>query len=323
MTSISLPASLTPQTSLRALNVLKDLPRVADLIEVCFSGTMDREGRRYIREMRQAGQQTVVQRWATRLGEGTALPLTGYVWDEGGRIVGNTSLIPFRHSEQRIYLIANVAVHPDFRGRGIARALTERAMQHARQKMADAVWLSVRADNESALGLYASLGFIEQARRTSWDAGSDQPPSSPAKDFEIGPRRRGDWPLQRQWLDAAYPAQLSWHRRWDFSALRPGVAAWLYGWLMDLGLRQWTARRGGNLEGVLSYLPTGHDAVLFAGLAPHASSAALTALLLTARESLPPRPTLSLEFPAGTHDAAIAAAGFRPQRTLVWMRAAT
>ena len=35
----------TPQ--LRPLNILRDLPGVADLVEKCFADTMDSEGRRY------------------------------------------------------------------------------------------------------------------------------------------------------------------------------------------------------------------------------------------------------------------------------------
>jgi hypothetical protein len=36
----------TPQ--LRPLNIVRDLPAVADLVEKCFADTMDAEGRRYI-----------------------------------------------------------------------------------------------------------------------------------------------------------------------------------------------------------------------------------------------------------------------------------
>src|SRR3989304_5116538 len=123
MSLLPLAARAEAHPNLRSLNMLRDLPAVADLIELCFSNTMDSEGQRYIQDMRRAGDDKSFLNWANRAAESTSLPLTGYVWEENGRIVGNTSLVPFRHNRTRLYLIANVAVHPDYRRRGIARAL--------------------------------------------------------------------------------------------------------------------------------------------------------------------------------------------------------
>ena len=55
---------------------------------------------------------------APRMTEIASLPLTGYVWEQDGRIVGNASLIPFRDNGKRIFLIANVATHPITVGAG-------------------------------------------------------------------------------------------------------------------------------------------------------------------------------------------------------------
>ena len=63
------------------------------------------------------------------------MPPAGLVWKEdspdggGRRLVGNLSLIPIGLQGKRGYLIANVAVHPDFRGRGIGRELTTTALE--------------------------------------------------------------------------------------------------------------------------------------------------------------------------------------------------
>ncbi|MEO7838298.1 MAG: hypothetical protein ABIU06_03020, partial [Anaerolineales bacterium] len=48
---------------------------------------------------------------------------------------------------------------------------------------------------------------------------------------------------------------------------------------------------------------------------------ALTDLLIHARRALSSYPKLSLDFPAGEMTDAIMAAGFKPHRTLIWMRA--
>jgi ribosomal protein S18 acetylase RimI-like enzyme len=119
---------------------------------------MDRDGQRYVQDMRKAGADGKFLNWASKVSDTTTLPLSGYIWEEDGKIVGNTSLVPFRHENQRIYLIANVAVHPDYRRKGIARGLTERALIHATQKKARSVWLHVRADNPGAIQMYTDLG---------------------------------------------------------------------------------------------------------------------------------------------------------------------
>ena len=187
MSSVTIPVNAKDHPHMRPLNVLRDLSSVADLIELCFSPTMDNDGQRYLSDMRRASRDDSFLRWASHVTETAALPLTGYVWEQDGRIVGNASLIPFRDKGKRIYLIANVATHPDYRRRGIGRALTERVMQLARDKKASAVWLHVREDNPGAIQLYTDLGFQEIARRTTWTAHTDFFINQPETDIQITP----------------------------------------------------------------------------------------------------------------------------------------
>ena len=59
--------------------------------------------------------------------------------------------------------IANVAVFPAFRRRGVGRALVETAKSDAVSLYR--LTLEVRASNEGAIALYRSLGFIEDGVR--------------------------------------------------------------------------------------------------------------------------------------------------------------
>ncbi len=152
MAAITIPLlAETPQ--LRPLNILHDLPAVADLIEKCFASTMDAEGRSYLQQMRRAGRDNSFLRWAASAVETASMPLSGYVWEENGQIIGNVSLIPHHHKRKKYYLIANVATHPDHRRRGIGRALTEVAIRHARARNSSEIWLHVRDDNPGAIAL--------------------------------------------------------------------------------------------------------------------------------------------------------------------------
>jgi len=58
---------------------------------------------------------------------------------------------------------------PEFRGQGIGRRLIENALTWAWNSGLEQVELSVLTDNDVAVGLYRSVGFIEQGvRRRVW-----------------------------------------------------------------------------------------------------------------------------------------------------------
>ena len=61
--------------------------------------------------------------------------------------------------------ISNVAVHPDYRGRGISRKMLEVLMREACEDGVQAFTLEVRAGNEIAVNLYESLGFCTEGIR--------------------------------------------------------------------------------------------------------------------------------------------------------------
>ena len=118
---------------MRPFDVRRDLAPVADLVEQCFADTLDPDGERYLEQMRAASRNPGFLHFAAAASEWSSVPLSGYVWEEDGKVVGNISLIPFALHNQRNYLIANVATHPAYRRRGIARSLTAQAVEHARR----------------------------------------------------------------------------------------------------------------------------------------------------------------------------------------------
>ncbi len=307
---------------MRALNVLRDLSKVADLIELCFSPTMDNYGQRYVNDMRKAGRDESFLRWANHVAETTSMPMMGYVWEEeDGKIVGNASLIPFRDKGKRIHLIANVATHPDYRRRGIARALTERVIKQAREKNTTAFWLHVRDDNPSAIKMYADLGFVEIARRTAWTANPDSQLPKIESDIQIIPRHPHFWIQQLGWLRRLYPDSIAWYHHWNFNSLRPGFWSWLSNLFMDFELEQWAAVRGDELLATLTSAPHGgRSSSLFAATSERADEA-LKLLLVHARRALRYHSSLAFDFPGGEMTDAILAAGFKARRTLIWMRA--
>jgi len=64
--------------------------------------------------------------------------------------------------------IANFAVSPDFRGRGIGRKMMERVLWEAKEMGCTNLTLSVRESNLPAIRLYTSHGFVEMRRRQGY-----------------------------------------------------------------------------------------------------------------------------------------------------------
>ena len=325
MTASLIAATLPSAGHIRPLNMLRDLPAVADLIELCFSSTLDSEGRSYIDQMRRNGRDSGFINWAPRVLETISLPLSGYVWEYKGRVVGNVSLIPFHQQGKKLFLIANVATHPEFRRQGIARELTAAALKKARENRANAVWLHVRDDNQGAIQLYNELGFVARAQRTTWSmaSGISVVDKGLMGSIKISPRPARDWQIQREWLYKAYPPDLEWYHSQPWNVFQPGLMNAFYRFMADMHTVQWSAYRNGRLQAVFSCLQIiGRADRLWVAVPQEPDTELVTALLRYGMGSLMrSNNNLSFEYPSAIMDNAICAAGMTAQRTLIWMMA--
>ena len=315
MSTASLSLQSEVRGRMRPINILRDLPKIADLVELCFHKNMDSEGQRYVQQMRSANQNSRFLQWAN-----SSLPMLGYVWEDGSEIIGNISIVPF---SKRIFLLANIAVHPDYRRRGIARQLTERGMQHVRERRAQAIWLQVEDQNDPAIHLYESLGFESRAKRSTWNASIGLKALAPASDPRITRNIGRFWPYQQAWLMQAYPPHLHWYRMPNFEIFGPGIKNWLYRLFVESDLRQWALQQNGMPKAIVSWLPMyTRRTQLWLATAPDVDAQSLSALLLHARLSLRARNAdLYIDYPAEQHAEAFQQAGFSLQRTLLWMEA--
>ena len=62
----------------------------------------------------------------------------------------------------------NVAVHPDFRRRGIAEALVKALVEALKKRDSHCLTLEVRASNEPAKALYEKMGFTQAGLRKNY-----------------------------------------------------------------------------------------------------------------------------------------------------------
>lgn len=181
---------------LRPVNLRTDLAPLADLIELAFSDSMDSSGRAAIREMR------TLSRVAPGLGallnvnevaQGIGL---GFVWIQDGKLVGNTSVYPAHlpRAFGSAWIIANVAVHPTYRGRGIARQLMLASMDMIRKRSTSSLTLlQVEESNALARRLYENLGFKAERTFHVWRRSSTARIPAPQSTVYITHRRPDEW----------------------------------------------------------------------------------------------------------------------------------
>lgn len=94
----------------------------------------------------------------------------GMVAEEEGMIVGFLTGLAMAQELQ----LHNIAVHPDYQGRGIGRKLMEAVDAYCRAGDFRRITLEVRQDNDVACKLYLSLGFkAVGARKDFYGPGQD------------------------------------------------------------------------------------------------------------------------------------------------------
>ena len=322
MTIITFPLteSRPAHPHMRRFNVRTDLRQVADLVELCFADTLDLDGRRYIQQMRRTSEHAQFLPWASGVASRASFPFGGFVWEQDGQIVGNLSQIPMSARGRKVFLIANVAVHPDHRRRGIARKLTEAALQDCRIRRADEVWLHVRSDNLSAQALYSEMGFDERGRRTSWHGKYAPVEPVVTPDVEVQPMQRRHWPSFLAWMSRLHPDHLDWYLSLNLNLFRPGLIGAIGRALNGVSVRQWAVTRGEKLLGVVCWQRTfAATDRLWLATPETIDEDAVKALLTAALAERPGTKTLHLEVPAGLAPGVFEASGFTHNHTLLWM----
>jgi len=334
MLSLSVPnAPASASGGLRPVNLRTDLAPLADLIELAFSDSMDSSGHAAVREMRalsHIGPGLNILAGVNDLTQGINF---GYVWIARDKLIGNVSIYPANYPAQfgTAWIIANVAVHPDYRGRGIAARLMEASMNAIRARGGALAILQVERDNTIARRLYENLGFITERTWVNWRRSSMLPAPAPLEDrgVFISRRRRGEWRGEFALAQRLFPSSrggMGWLRPLYAGLFRPSLTKRINDWL-NLRTTERLVIRSRDERHVLAAL------WLFTGFMTSTVELKLLvepdyqgwydeALLNLAVRRSGARQPLIIEHPADDEvtTALLQKYAFRPQRTLVHMR---
>lgn len=233
---------------LRPFDPARDLGGIADLLEVAFREELGPESRGFLSEMRAASYLGPLL-WVL----GPLSGFSGFVWEEGGRVVGNLTLSRWEEG----YLISNVAVRPDFRRRGIGRGLMEAAIHWSEERRAPCLVLDVRRSNFAAKNLYAALDFLTLDSTSEMRADKLSPPQNlNPHDEVVELSLRRDW--ARLWQlhqSSLTPLGLSILGKGE-DDFRPSIGSllptWLSRWFLGREVRQWGVEKEGELAASLT-----------------------------------------------------------------------
>jgi len=307
----------------RPTDILRDARQILELMDVVFGPGLDREGRHILNQNLAA----IYQHGLTlRLNQVATGILPGYVWEEDGRIVGNVSLMSSKTDSR--YLIANVAVHPDYRRRGIARVMMQAVMHYLQQRQAKTAVLQVEAQNDGAIRLYQELGFTAQGAVTQWEmAGMKLRDISPGQQPfpAIRPLRRQEWRAAFRLDQLVVPPALNWPEPLPQDIYRGGLWRWVNNFINGREQESWAMTDQNEqligLASIFSEWGRPHDLTI--RVRPDWQGQLerpLLAKLLRRRRYLSAR-DLRLDHPANdeTMNDLLPAANFRPRRTLTVM----
>jgi ribosomal protein S18 acetylase RimI-like enzyme len=103
----------------------------------------------------------VIRAWCRNIDYGRNLPLVALM---NGKIIGDATLHQQLGGWKRHVGRVSVLVHPEFRGRGLARALVGEIIEIARSASLEKVEAEFIGEQEAAIKMFAMLGFSQLLR---------------------------------------------------------------------------------------------------------------------------------------------------------------
>ncbi len=304
----------------------QDVPQVAELLFICFSSALDASSRQMLQQVH-----WIASKGSASWNLGCLLGAVNreewehcVVWTEGGRPVANVTLSR-RLPEEGVWLLSNVAVHPDFRRRGIARKLVGFALDEVRRMGGRQIHLQVDAENETAAVIYRELGFRESGCRVTWylPAGRRQAErllTGRVDSVRVDLRRKSEWREEFEFLIACTPSGLVWNAPLRAERIRPSFWRFLDRTLVGESEEHLLARCDGMLAAV--FIAT-RKAYSWEGMLIQRSGTAgqveesILKLFLQGRGA---ETSGVLETTAEADPDIMAKLGFQLRRTLVWMQ---
>jgi ribosomal protein S18 acetylase RimI-like enzyme len=314
---------MSNQAAVRRVAFPRDGQPVAELMELCFGDLLDSPSRSMLAALRRWSEEGMVVWQLVRTMGLVQIEewLDGLGWYEGDRMVGNISITPGAFAPGA-WLIGNVAVHPEFRRRGIASSLLRSALEETVRRGGRRVYLQVDESNDPAIHLYQAAGFSEYARRRIWEraAGAGLKLPAPAvAGISVRQCRDREWRQEYELLQEIAPAGLSWNLPLTEARIRPSFFRRIASFLSEETESHWLAQRGNRCLGVCISIARAWDEQVALFSRMDAVREEVETLLYRALWQDAESRSITLETDASLPMEAPQSQGFRLKRSLVWM----
>jgi ribosomal protein S18 acetylase RimI-like enzyme len=314
---ISVPANGAGD-GLRPVDAARDLAQIIDLLKQVFGDSLESEDRPLFGD---GGAND----WFMRFNPAAARLANGFVWQADGRLVGNATLLTTKLWDR--FLVANVAVHPSYRRRGIARGLMQAVTASVRSRGGRVILLQVVKGNQPAIDLYRSLGYESIGNMTTWHATASRVRQIPAGDeaLTIEPLAGSAWREAFALDTSCVPADLNWPEPLRPDAYRRGWRQRAVDFMNGRQQETWVTVEEGHITGLAGLSGEwGHSHVLTLRVGPAWSGQLERPLLakLFRRLHYLPRRAVRIDHPENDTLTAqlLTEANMTAQRTLTHMR---
>ena len=314
---------------IRPLDLSKDLREVADIIETCFDLYLDDDGYRFLRHLRSISANRLLQSKAQLF---LRIPMQGFVWEQDGRIIGNLNLMFVRATMQESrplfpkpgYLIANVATYPEYEGQGIAKALTEHALNYLKSRNIQNVYLQVRDNNPAAIHIYKSFGFEEFSRRSTWFKMPQRNNYELSETFEyqIEEPKWKDWQSIKIMFQKNYPRNVQWHLPIQIPLIRSDFIGYLNRSFYDIEFKQWALYKKSENHSVIGSVAwqSSKNMTNYIWIASELENETIVFKnLIPFLENKINRKKITLDYPINRGNNILTSLGFTHKQNLIWM----
>ena len=179
--------------NIRPFDIRRDMDAMTDLIEAAFVDELENWGGDFREQVKMAKQTVPLLSILSRVSKNFQHVFDGFVWEEQGCIVSMVTVQKSGFDIKRWY-IGNVATHPDYQRRGLARRLVSRALEHARSFGAEICTLDVRPAAVPAYTLYRSLGFVQYDSMTALKLETiPEVKAQPISGYTLRTMKMGEW----------------------------------------------------------------------------------------------------------------------------------
>ncbi len=243
------------QPTILPLDIRRDLDGLGELMTIAFADNIAATGNDFLAEVRILKKLVPLIIFLRRVSKTFRHRLDGFVIKDQDKII-SAIIIKQLGAENKNWEIGNVATHPDYRQRGLARKLVMHAIEHARTHGAETCLLEVRSENTPAFQLYSNAGFAHYDSTTILRLENTQDVQSlQAVDVTIRPINRSEWKLHYELACLETPQEVQAFlpvsaAKFQVSALEKLIER-LLGLFRKTDEYNWAFEKGGKLIGIV------------------------------------------------------------------------